>query len=209
MKHKNVSSKIEPDGISRFADAIFMRKSSFLQIGIISVIGLNSIALAQSVSVRLASGSGAPGGTVVIPITIASTQGAQTTTVQWSLTYPADITGVAVAIGSSGMSAQKFLSCNGSKCVIIGLNRTTIPDGTVALATFQIASHPSSEAIPIKITGVVAGSVDGRSIPVIALSGSVSMPGLSPTGNRSDVAKGSGNTAKSVHSEPDGANPAP
>ena len=50
----------------------------------------------------------------------------------------------------------------------------------MALATFQLASNPSSTAIPIQIIGVVAATGGGDSIPASGGSGTISLSGATP-----------------------------
>ena len=111
-----------------------------------------------------------------VPITVASSGGAQTTGLQWTFSYSSDITGVTVAAGSATTSAGKSLSCSGSNCLIVGFNSTVIPDGTVGVATFQIAAAPTSNPIAIQLTSVVASSASGTSIPSSGGSGAISLP---------------------------------
>jgi Cohesin domain len=155
-------------------------KLLFLRIGLLGCFGLSATSRAQSVTLSLASGSGTPGGSVILPLTITSAGGGQAAGIQWSLSYPSDITGVTVNFGSSATTAQKSLYCNGTQCLLAGLNTTIIPDGTVATATFQIASNPSAITIPIQITAVVATTAAGSVIPTAVGSGSVSLS-LLPT----------------------------
>ena len=136
---------------------------------------LSTLALGQNVTLSLAPGRGKPGGTVVLPIRLTSADGAQAAGIQWSLVYPSDITGVTLALGNSGVIAHKSLGCNGNMCFVVGLNPTIIPDGTVAIATFHIASKPFAQSIPIQITNVVAASAAAHSIPVRSVSGTVSL----------------------------------
>ena len=155
-------------------------KLLFLRIGLLGCFGLSATSRAQSVTLSLASGSGTPGGSVILPLTITSAGGAQAAGIQWSLSYPSDITGVTVNFGNSATTAQKSLYCNGTQCLMAGFNTTIIPDGTVATATFQIASNPSATTIPIQITAVVATTAAGSAIPTAVGSGSVSLS-LLPT----------------------------
>ena len=155
-----------------------MGKILYRNLCLISWIGMSTAALGQTVTLSLASGAGTPGGSVVLPLTITSTGGAQAAGVQWSFTYSADITSVTVAVGSAATTAQKSLSCNGNLCLVSGMNSTVIADGTVATATFQIAANPSAQTIPIQITSVVAASLAGSSIPAIGVSGMASLPSL-------------------------------
>src|SRR5438874_8033383 len=54
-------------------------------------------------------------------------------------------------------------------------------DGTVAIATFQIAANPSATSIPIQITAVVASTAAGNSIPASGGTGTISLPTPPPT----------------------------
>ena len=136
---------------------------------------LSTLAVGQNVTLSLAPGRGKPGGTVVIPIKLASAGGAQAAGIQWSLIYPSDITGVTLSLGNSGVIARKSLGCNGNICFVAGLSPTIIPDGTVAIATFRIAPKPFAQSILIQITDVVGGSATAQSIPVRSVPGTVSL----------------------------------
>jgi hypothetical protein len=138
-----------------------------------------SIALAQSITLSIGSGSATAGGTVAVPIDLTSTGGAQTAGFQWAFNVSSDIIGVTVVAGSSTSNAGKSLSCSGNNCLIVGFNSTVIADGTVAIATFQIAPNPSSSAIRIQLTNVVASSASGVSIPSSGGAGSISLPSVS------------------------------
>ena len=151
-----------------------MTRNIFLSTVIL--LGLQTIALGQNVALSIGSGSGAAGGTVTVPITVASTGGAQTTGLQWTFTYSSDITGVTVVAGASTNNAGKSLSCSGNNCLVAGFNSTVIADGTVASATFQIAANPSSNPILIQLTTVVATTAGATSIPSSGGSGAISLP---------------------------------
>src|ERR1700681_3561068 len=140
------------------------------------LLGLQAIALGQSVGLSIGSGSGTAGGTVTLPLTVASTGGAQTAGLQWTFSYSSDITGVTVVAGASTNNAGKSLSCSGNNCLVAGINSTVIADGTVASATFQIAANPSSNPISIQLTSVVATTAAATSIPSSGASGLISLP---------------------------------
>src|SRR5208283_3205628 len=112
----------------------------------------------QSVSISLGSGSGTAGGTVSLPVTLTSSGGALPAALEWSFSYTSDITSVTVVSGPAATAASAAVSCNGSLCLVYGLTGDTIANGTVATATFQIASNPSTSTIPIQITGIVAST---------------------------------------------------
>jgi len=151
-----------------------VRQPPFLRvsyIGVVGLLGCCAIAAGQSVTLSLGVGQKTGDGSVAIPINLVSVGGAQTAAVQWSLSYSSDLTGVAFAVGTATANAGKSLVCNGNTCLIYGLNSTSITDGVVATATFQISSRPSSPAVPIQIADVVAASPAGDSIPALGVSG--------------------------------------
>ena len=139
-------------------------------------LGLQILGLGQSVTLSVGSGSATAGTTVSLPINLSSSGGAQTAGLQWSFVYSSDITSVTVAAGPSATNAGKSVTCSGSTCLILGFNNTAMADGTVATATFQIASSPSTTSIPIQITGVVASTATGSSILASGGTGTISLP---------------------------------
>ena len=144
----------------------------------IVLLGLQTVAFGQNVTLSLGSTTGTAGGTVVLPINLTSAGGAQTSGLQWTFTYSSDITGVTVAAGSSSTAAGKSVTCNGigNPCIVAGFNSTVIPDGPVATATFQISAAPSNNPITIQLSGVVASTASGTSIPSSGVSGSITLP---------------------------------
>src|SRR6266850_7396117 len=71
-----------------------------------------SQAMAQQATVSLSSGSGAPGGAVSLSVSLTSSGGAQPSSLQWTMNYPAsDVTGVNVTAATSAIAANKSVSC--------------------------------------------------------------------------------------------------
>ncbi len=64
--------------------------------------------------------------------------------------------------------------------MILGFNNTAMADGTVATASFQISANPSTSSIPVQITGAVASTAAGSSIPASGGTGIISLPGAPP-----------------------------
>ena len=156
----------------------FVRRFLSQRIGylvFIAFMGCSELARGQSVTLSVGSGSGIAGGSVVVPITLTSSGGAQAAAVQWSLSYSSDITGITFAAGIAATNAGKSIECNGNLCLVYGLNTTVISDGIVATVTLQISSNPSIFTIPIQITGVVAATPEADSIPAEGISGTVSV----------------------------------
>ena len=139
--------------------------------GLFVLMGCTEFAAGQSVTLSVGVGQQTADGSVVVPINMVSSGGAQTAAVQWTLSYPSDVTGVTFTAGTAAANAGKSLVCDGGACLIYGINATPIPDGTVATATLRISSNPSTLTIPIQVTGVVAATPAADSIPAAGVSG--------------------------------------
>jgi len=77
------------------------------RIVLLSILGFQPMAIGQSVSLSIASGSGIAGGIVALAVNLTFSGGAQTAAPQWSFSYSSDITSVTVIPGISATSAQK------------------------------------------------------------------------------------------------------
>lgn len=116
------------------------------------------------VTLTLASGSGAPGTSVTLALSIAST-GGPPTVVEFMVSNPSDVTLTGVSLGASAISAGKTLNQTGSLCIISGINTTGIPDGTLANLTFLIALSPTTTPITISITNVTVSDANASALP--------------------------------------------
>jgi len=121
-------------------------------------------AVAATVNLSLGSGSATAGSAVSLSLTLASVGGALPAALQWTLNYSADVTNVTVVAGGTASGSGKSVVCNGSTCLVYGLNATTIADGIVAVVTFNVASKPSATTIPILVSAVVVASGAGDAI---------------------------------------------
>src|SRR6202163_2263045 len=138
--------------------------------------------LAQSAVLSTGAGSGTAGATVSIPITLTSSGGAQIVGIQWNFSFSSDITGVTVFAGPSATNAQKSVSCAGTRCLVFGFNNNILADGTIAIATFQIATFPSNTTIPFSLTNTVISAASGAAVTAGGGSGDISLgaPATSP-----------------------------
>jgi PilZ domain len=150
---------------------------------------LPAIAFGKTASLSIGSGYAKAGWTVDLPITLSG--GALPNALQWSFGYSSDITSVTVAAGVSTKVAGKTLSCSGTTCIVFGGKNTTLADGVVGIATFQIAAKPSATTIEIVVKNVVAGEVNG-SIPASGGSGRITLP------TRASLTKPSGEVLKTI-----------
>ncbi len=145
----------------------------------LSAVAVTAFANAQSASLMLGSGAGAPGSNVTLNLTL-SAGGTQPAALQWTLQYSAtDITSVTASIGAAASASGKSLTCTSSSgsamCVIFGLNQSTIADGTVAQLTFAVAPGTTSTSSAIQLTQVVLSDAAGANIPVSANGGSITV----------------------------------
>lgn len=143
--------------------------------------GCSENAMGQSVTLSVGVGQVAADGSVVVPIRLASLEGAQTAAVQWTLSYSSAVTDVHFELGTAATNAGKSLMCSANTCLIYGINTTPISDGIVATVTLQVSSHPANLTIPIQITRVLAASPAGVWISAAGVSGlALLLPAASP-----------------------------
>ena len=100
---------------------------------------------------------------------------------QWTFRLPPGLHIVGIEAGTAVKKARKTLVCNGAKCLVYGMNRTTISNGSVAVLTVRVdqglasgkrsaqyEAHGRARVTTqeIQIGDPVAVSLQGRSIPV-------------------------------------------
>lgn len=160
-------------------------------------------AWAQS-SLSLTGGSGAPGSKVAVAINFAG-NGAAVTAIQWTLNYSTtDFSSVAVAVSAAATTAGDVLSCQTGSgqaaCLMIDLTSSTVlvPDGQIAVATFQISASTTHTSSAISLTGLSAASGNGMPLSLtgtgititITQSGGGGGGGLSFAGSMAHLASG-------------------
>lgn len=126
---------------------------------------------AQSVNLSLASGSGKPGATISLDLTLTSNQPA-VAAVQWTFTYWAtDVAGIDVAAGPAAVSAGKSVTCRGGaggvNCLLWGVNTNIIPNGVVARVKVTLAAT-SAAVSSIRVSDVLGAAADGGEIAMEA-----------------------------------------
>ena len=126
---------------------------------------------AEGVNLSLASGSGVPGAEISLDLTLTSNQPA-VAAVQWIFTYWAtDVAGLDVVAGPATISAGKSIVCRAEsgtvKCLLWGLNLTTIPDGVVARVKVNLAAT-SAAVSSIRLSNVAGAAANGGAIAIEA-----------------------------------------
>jgi uncharacterized protein (TIGR03437 family) len=130
-----------------------------------------SAGFAQGTGLSLPSGSGAPGSTISLDLTLTSSHPG-IAAAQWTFTYwAADVAGIDVAAGPAAVSAGKSISCAGRAgsviCLLWGLNTNIVPDGVVARVTVKL-SATSAVVSSIGLSDVLGATANGRSIALEA-----------------------------------------
>ena len=146
-----------------------------LNLILVAVFGFPLVGVGQNVVLFIGSESAPAGGSMSVPLNLVSFGESKPAAVQWSFKYSSDISSVTVTVGPSATDAGKSVSCSGNKCLIFGLTKDAISNGTVGTATFRIAANPLSKTIPIQILDVVASTAAGASIPASGSSGVISL----------------------------------
>ena len=138
----------------------------------------SSIAQATTAALSLSTASGAPGANVTLDISLTPGTGTQSAAVQWDLTYSTTdlslVSGTYDTTGSAGSGAGKAVDCNAIsssdvRCIVSGLNTTSIGNGVIASITFKIAAGTSDTSTLVSMTGAAASDGSGNAL---ALSGS-------------------------------------
>src|SRR6266849_4647069 len=141
-------------------------------------------ALAQSASLSLSSGTGAPGGPGMLSVTMA-THGAQIAGLQWDTLYnPSDLSlsGSFYVTGGAAIAAGKQATCNvvspgDVRCLVVGFNSSAVADGVLASITFQISSSTTASASQLTFSGVSGTdtSSNPQSVSINATGSTVSI----------------------------------
>jgi len=130
-------------------------------------------------TLSLASGSGAPGGTVALGLTFLDSGNAQVSGLQWTLQYPpASVAAVTVSAAPALAAASKSLSCAAASgrytCVVNGPNANVIPNGLIATAQFTLSANPTNANLVL--AGALAASAPANAVPLVATGGTISVP---------------------------------
>ena len=108
---------------------------------------------------------------------------------QWTFGLSPGLDIIGIDPGKAVKEAGKTLVCNGAKCIVYGMNRTTIPNGLIAILKMRVdkslAGKGRSSQLKyethgrarirtpeIQIGEPVAASLDGKALPVVIGSSS-------------------------------------
>jgi len=127
----------------------------------------------------LSSTSATPGSSASLTVSASAAGGIQPAVLQWTMQYPADVTGVAVNPGQASAAAGKEITCSygasAATCVAWGENQTTFPNGAVATVTFQISAASRKSSLTIVNSPGSASDSQGNSLPISGAGGTINL----------------------------------
>ncbi len=140
-----------------------------------------------STEINLGPGSGAPGGSVTIPLTLVTNGQSVSATSNDFLFNPALLLNPRAAVGPAASAAGKQLVSNVVspgvlRVGVLGINNTLIGDGILANLTFDIApSAALGSLIPVDNTTPSAADPNGNPVPVVGADALITVRGLGIT----------------------------
>jgi len=138
-----------------------------------------SQSLGQQITLSLSSAITTPGSSAALTVSASASGGLQPATLKWTLQYPQDVTAIEVSPGPAAASAGKNITCSygvsAATCVAWGENQTSIPDGALATATFQVSPTSRSSSIAIINSPGSASDGEGNSLAVTSAGGLINL----------------------------------
>ena len=133
--------------------------------------------LAQSVTLSLSSTSAAPGATVTLNVSLAST-GNQPASVQWDLGFSTtDFSSVTVAAAPG--AGNKTLSCEygagTAMCLLWGLNDSTIANGVIATLNLTVSASTLSTTSLVQLINGTSASITSTPLSTFTSNGTVTI----------------------------------
>lgn len=134
----------------------------------------------QSAAFALSSGSGNPGATVTLNLTLSDTSSDLPAALQWTFSYSTtDFSAATVSAGPEATAGGKSVSCNttaGSMtCLVSGQNANTISSGVVATIALTISGSTKDASSAVQIQNPLAVDATGWSLPASTTEGLVSI----------------------------------
>jgi hypothetical protein len=174
----------------------------FLICALVVTVGGACSAWAQTPSLSLSGGSGAPGANVSVVVSFVS-NGAPATGLQWTMNYSTgDFSSVTTAASATATASGEVLSCSKGvgqvTCLMINLGSSAahVPSGQIAVATFQISATTRSRSSAVELSGLSASSGVATSLGLTGIGSTITITsaggGLSLAGSMAQIASGGG-----------------
>jgi len=135
-------------------------------------------------SVRVSSGSAAPGEKIAIEIALDSVSGKEPTAMQWEASFPDEalkLDGTGPVAGAAAQAAGKSLTCAPKKaspglskwvCILAG-GQKPIGNGVVAVLRFKVDAHTHAGSRPVVVDNLLAVSAALKKVPIPRAEGAV------------------------------------
>ena len=98
-----------------------------------------SLSASQPVTLTLESREPPHGDIVRLELLLKAPSNSAPAGLQWTFRLRPGLEIVDIKAGKALEKARKTLACKGPKCIVYGLNRTTIPNGLIAVARIKVA----------------------------------------------------------------------
>src|ERR1700730_14542127 len=143
------------------------------------VLTASSACFGQGVTLDLASGSGSPGSTVTLNVSLGGTATDPPASVEWTLDYsPVDIASASIALGPVATAANKSISCNNvagaHKCVVWGMG-STISNGVVATVSLTLLTTTTNTSSLLQLANADAADSAANSLSTSTTGGTVTI----------------------------------
>jgi Cohesin domain len=165
--------RLTPSGRSRGARTRARGWTACILAALWLMLPLGTGAATPKAVVTAGTAMGLRGGTdIPVSISLKSLNGAQVVGLNFDLTFHADRLSVAsVALGSAASSVGKSIAwsqpdANRIRVLIVGLNLDAIPNGTVAVVTFNVLPAARRGATPLALTDATASDPATQPIAV-------------------------------------------
>jgi len=165
-----------------------MRVLALELIALVSVLGvLSRPCIAATVSVG--SKNALPGQRgVSVPVSLASGAGEEVSAGQFDISFSSAVVSVVdVTAGAAAVSAEKDVSFSTIetgkiRVIFAGLNQNVVPDGVIAYVNCDVADTAPGGSQPLTLSGVLLSDPDGVEVSSTAVSGSIDVAAVVPTG---------------------------
>jgi hypothetical protein len=154
---------------------------------------ISPLAFAQEVTLTMKPKEMQHGTTVHVELLLDARSNPAPAALQWEFKIPPGLQIAEIVPGEAVKKAGKTLVCKGGQCLVYGLNRTTIPNGQIAVAKIRVAqgfdgakgfaqtdSQGRNRKQELQIVDVVAASLDGKVIKVVTGNGAPNASNLKP-----------------------------
>ena len=160
-----------------------MRLSTVRIVAICVVLSASRLSFAQAVTLTTKTKKIQHGTGVRLKLLLNARSNLAPAGLQWEFRLPPGLQIAEVEEGNAAKKAGKTLVCNGAKCLVYGMNRTTIPNGLIAVATISVAqgldetkgsaqfgyqTQSRDRRQEVQIVDVVAASLEGKPLKVVS-----------------------------------------